>query len=125
MKISLVRTRGFQRGREIGFPTINFESGPVPKSIEYGVYRGRLFVGGEVFDGVIPYGPPRAFGIETPTLEVHLFGFDPRADIEPGAKADVEFFEKLRGIEKFDSPQELGRQLARDVATARRIHESK
>jgi riboflavin kinase/FMN adenylyltransferase len=60
---------------------------------------------------------PTVDGTE-PLLEAHLFDFD--GDLY-GKKIQVEFVEKLRDEEKFDSLDAMVQQIHRDAAQARKI----
>ena len=73
---------------------------------------------GGVRDGVASVGKRPTFGIDKPILEVHLFDFD--ADIY-GQYIHVDFIERIRGVEKFDSADALVAQMHRDAENARKI----
>lgn len=110
---------GDKRGREWGFPTANIamERRRMPFT---GIYAVEVFgidegaVRGVASIGVRPTvpGPARAL------LEVYLFDFD--ADLY-GRRIEVEFLEKIRDEEQFDSFDALKTQIAADIKQARRF----
>ena len=60
--------------------------------------------------------PTFTAGDAEPRLEVHLLDFD--QDLY-GSTLEVAFAAHLRGEQRFDGPEELAAQIARDVAAAR------
>ena len=110
---------GASRGTSIGFPTANLDAIDtlVP---QVGVYSGIAEVAEQKISAAIHIGPSPTFGVERPTVEVHLIDF---SDSIYGQVITVDFLERLRNIEDFQSPADLQDQLARDVASARSIGE--
>jgi len=110
---------GASRGTSIGFPTANLDAIDtlVP---QVGVYSGIAEVAEQKIAAAIHIGPSPTFGVERPTVEVHLIDF---SDSIYGQVITVDFLERLRNIEDFQSPADLQDQLARDVASARSIGE--
>ncbi|UCD28570.1 MAG: bifunctional riboflavin kinase/FAD synthetase [Planctomycetota bacterium] len=108
---------GVGRGQKLGFPTANIgvESQMIPAE---GIYAGRAKVKNQEFTAAISIGRYPTFDGGDLLVEAHLLDFD-------GAIYDqairLEFYEWLRPQEKFDSPQELSRQIARDVEQTRKI----
>jgi riboflavin kinase/FMN adenylyltransferase len=110
--------RGFQRGRDFGFPTLNIPLGDylAPK---LGVYAVRVALDGALLPGVASIGVnPTVGALPAPVLEAHLFDFD--ADLY-GREVEVEIAAFLRPEEKFDSIDALKAQMARDAAQARAV----
>jgi riboflavin kinase / FMN adenylyltransferase len=108
--------RGEQRGRSIGFPTLNQVPGerlPLP----FGVYAARVAVQGRSHDGVSNYGQRPTVGGREPTLETFVFDFDGQVY---GELAEVFPLRLLRAERKFPSLQALQAQIAadRDAAQA-------
>ncbi len=104
--------RGDGRGRGLGFPTANLETGNLilPKR---GVYAGRATAGGKVFPAAVNIGiRPTVGGDGANRAEVHLVGFS--GDLY-GQDLAVEMLDYLRGERKFDSLDALKGQIARDV----------
>jgi len=110
--------QGDQRGRTIGFPTLNvsLESLAFPPR---GVYGVLVKVGGQSHLGAANIGvrptvdPKRT----QPLLEVYLLDFT--GDLY-GREVEVEFQFKIRDEQKFGSLDALKQQLARDVEEVRR-----
>ena len=108
---------GAKRGRTIGFPTANLVDLPnlVPG---FGVYAVRVKHAGRSYGGAAHLGPNATFGVTVPSVEVHLLDFD--GDLY-GQELAVDFIEKVRGTQKFDSVDALVRQIGDDVARTRRL----
>lgn len=114
---------GDKRGRSIGFPTANITLGPLAAP-KHGVYAVRVWIEGpgggaksEPWLGAANIGVRPTFGGgEEPVLEAHLFGFD--GDIY-GARIRVRLETMLRGEKKFDGPEDLKAQIARDCQEAK------
>jgi riboflavin kinase/FMN adenylyltransferase len=68
------------------------------------------------FGGMLNLGPRPTFGDVAPSLEAHLF--DAAGDWY-GAMVRVEFVTRLRDTRRFDGPDALRAQLARDAEAAR------
>ena len=116
--------KGFQRGRELGFPTANLArdaEGVVPAD---GVYAGWL-VRRSLAQDDPEYRLPAAISVGTnPTFDipertVEAFVLD-RTDLDLyGEIVAVEFVQHLRGNVRFDSIEALIEQMTRDVEAAR------
>jgi riboflavin kinase/FMN adenylyltransferase len=107
--------RGEQRGRTLGFPTLNQVPGD-PLPIPHGVYAVRAGVGEARFGGVANYGLRPTVGGQTAVLETYLFGFS--GDLY-GHLVEVFPVQKLRDERKFATLEALKAQIALDVAAAR------
>lgn len=110
--------RGEGRGRKLGFPTANLVV-PAPKLLPGdGVYLVgvRLPDGGEEVAGVAAVGKAQTFGGEARRVEVHVLDY--RGDLY-GDVLRVSFRRRLRAMRRFASPEELTRQVAGDLDTAR------
>ena len=108
---------GHQRGRGLGFPTANLETGSelLPAA---GVYAVKARVGEELYDGACNIGENPTFQNDRLSLEVFLFDFD--GDLY-GREVSLFFIERLRGEERFPSPEALKEAIAADVARCRAI----
>jgi riboflavin kinase/FMN adenylyltransferase len=110
-------TRGEQRGRLLGFPTINLDIGSPRKLLPpHGVYAVSVQTPSAAFGGMMNLGPRPTFGDDRVSLEVHLFE---AAGDWYDARVRVEFVSRLRDTMKFTGPQELVAQLHRDAEHAR------
>jgi riboflavin kinase / FMN adenylyltransferase len=103
---------GAGRGRGLGYPTANLRT---PQGILLpgrGVYAGRAGLNGSWWTAAINVGINPTFGDEPLHVEAYLLGFEAELD---GRVLAVEFWERLRDEVRFDSRDELVRQIAEDV----------
>jgi len=109
---------GAGRGKELGFATANLElhHEAHPPS---GVYLCYAYVQGNRLPALASISTRPTFddGVASPVVEVHVIDFS--GDLY-GSNLEVEVIEKLRDQIKFGSAEELSRQIAADVAFARR-----
>jgi len=119
-EVSGVVQRGDGRGKDLGFPTAN-----VPVDDTYavppdGVYAGFVVVGGERHQAAISVGTNPTFGgIER---RVESFVLDTPGGIDLYDRGiRVEFIQRLRGMETFDTVDALVAQMHDDVAAAREL----
>jgi riboflavin kinase / FMN adenylyltransferase len=110
--------QGAQRGRTIGYPTLNLPL-PSPRKLlpPEGVYAVRVQTPDGPFGGMLNLGPRPTFGEGTVTLEAHLF--DAKGSWY-GAHVRIEFVTRLRDVRRFDGVEALVSQLRRDEEHARR-----
>jgi riboflavin kinase/FMN adenylyltransferase len=107
--------RGDGRGKQLGMPTANLRVEDADKLIPLeGIYAVRTSHGG----GVMHIGPRPTFEGVPASLEVHIFGFS--GDLY-GERVEVEFCERIRGIEKFDSVEDLAEAMQADAIAARAV----
>jgi riboflavin kinase/FMN adenylyltransferase len=108
---------GAQRGRNIGFPTLNLGP-PLPRKLlpPEGVYAVRVQTSAGPVGGMMNLGPRPTFGDSATSLEVHLF--DTSGDFY-GAHVRIDFVRRLRETRKFASAKHLAKQLAHDELEAR------
>ena len=111
--------RGEQRGRLLGFPTINVSLGSARKLLPpAGVYAVRVQTPAGSFGGMMNLGPRPTFGDDTLSIEAHLFGT--AADLY-GARVRVDLVARLRDTRRFESAEALVGQLTEDASHARRV----
>jgi riboflavin kinase/FMN adenylyltransferase len=107
---------GQRRGRQIGVPTINLSELPHRKLLPPdGVYAVRVEWRGGGAGGMMNQGPRPTFEDGRRVLEAHIFGFE--GDLY-GEWVRIEWVERLRDIQRFDSLEQLQKQLQRDRARA-------
>lgn len=98
-------------GTKLGFPTANVQL-DVGKLVPCaGVYAAMATIAGTRYRAMVNLGPQPTFGLHQPVLEVHLVDY--KGDLY-GQQMRVEFFDRLRDIRQFDSPQQLAAQLESD-----------
>jgi len=111
--------RGDQRGRELGYPTANVAIGAEAAPAD-GVYAGWLTVLEDEarHPAAISVGTNPTFeGQRLRRVEAHVLDAD---DLELYDRVvEVSFTSRLRGMERFESVEELLEAMARDVARAR------
>ena len=102
---------GDKRGREIGFPTANMEVQDFME-IKFGVYAVKIEIEGYTYNGISNYGIRPTFDGEKLLLETYLFDFS--KDIY-GMDIVVSFVEFIRDEKRFDSVDELKKQIDLDI----------
>jgi riboflavin kinase / FMN adenylyltransferase len=108
---------GDQRGRTIGFPTINLGAPAVRKLLPpAGVYAGVVQTPSGPHGAMVNLGSRPTVGDGRLTLEAHLFDF--QGDLY-GAHVRVDFVAGLRPIRRFAGLGELTAQLHEDATAAR------
>jgi riboflavin kinase/FMN adenylyltransferase len=108
---------GSQRGRTIGFPTLNLGPPPPRKLLPpEGVYAVRVQTPGGPVGGMMNLGPRPTFGDAATSLEAHLF--DTSGDFY-AADVRIDFVMRLRETRKFASAEQLSKQLRHDERDAR------
>jgi riboflavin kinase/FMN adenylyltransferase len=108
---------GSQRGRALGFPTINLGAAPPRKLLPpEGVYAVRVQTPRGAAGGMMNLGSRPTFGDDAVTLEAHLF--DTSGDFY-GAHVRIDLIARIRATRKFASPEQLMKQLQQDEISAR------
>ena len=108
---------GAGKGRTIDCPTANIDTGNqvVPAD---GVYAGWGTVGGRRFAAAISIGDRPTFASGSRAVEAYLIGLD--EDLY-GKHLTLEFLQRLREQETYDTLDALRRQIEKDIASVRRI----
>lgn len=105
--------KGFGVGRKLGFKTMNIlYDGKLS-----GVFVGKIFIEGKSFPAAVHVGKRPTINENEPILEAHIIdGFEEFAEKDlSGRFIKVEIFEKIRDTKKFESLDELKKQIAKDV----------
>jgi len=114
--------RGDERGRELGFPTANVPTSAVVAAPADGVYAGWLtrLDTREVLPAAISVGTNPTFdGVRDRRVESYVLD---RVDLDLyDVEVEVAFVERLRGMVRFDSVEELVKTMNDDVDRAREI----
>ncbi len=113
---------GQHLGRRLGMPTINQ---PIPDSLacpRFGVYASCAEIDGTVYTGVTNIGCRPTVGADSPLAETWIDSYT--GDLY-GKTVKVWPVEFLREERRFDSLDELRRQVAQDAANARRLFTAK
>jgi riboflavin kinase / FMN adenylyltransferase len=110
---------GNGRGASLGFPTANLavEGLCLPP---FGVYAVSLLLNDQTFRGIANLGlAPTVRPEGDPILEVHLF--NRQIDLY-GKMVDVRFHEFIRPEKRFQDVEDLRKQIAQDILSAKNIH---
>ncbi len=108
--------RGEQRGRALGFPTINVAPPDDKLLPRDGIYATWAILGAQRFRAASSLGVRPTFGGGPRRLESYILDFT--GDVY-GQQAEIVFVERLRDELKFDSADDLARQIAMDVDQSR------
>ena len=109
---------GEKLGRTLGFPTANLEVGPEMAVPGNGIYATRAFVGNERYMAATSIGTRPTFDGKGRTIEAFLLGFDKNLY---NKQLRLEFVQRLRDELKFESVDELLKQMERDVEQTRTL----
>ena len=113
-------SRGEQRGRELGYPTANLDPAALEGFLPAdGVYAAWATVDGVRYPAAVSIGNNPTFdGVPQHQVEAHLLDVD--LDLY-GRTIELEFVDFVRGMEKFDSLEQLIEKIRGDADEARRI----
>jgi len=114
---------GKQRGgATIGFPTANLRIAPEDLCPKHGVYVTQVTYGGKCYGGVLNIGHNPTFADTDPdygvSAETHIFDFN--QDIY-GHPIKVNLLRFLRDEKKFSGPEELAKQITKDIEDAKQV----
>ena len=103
---------GDRRGRTIGFPTVNqkYPSELIP--LKFGVYKSKIIVDGEEYEGITNIGIRPTFKTDYIISETYIIGFS--GDLY-GKRITTIPTRFVRGEVKFSSVEELKRQIENDI----------
>jgi riboflavin kinase / FMN adenylyltransferase len=107
---------GSQKGKGIGFPTINLMA---EIDLPFGVYACNVLYNGSFYKGALHYGARPALKDDAVSLEIHILDFN--ADLY-GETITVQVYNKLRDIMNFDSFEALRDQIKLDVDSIRKMN---
>lgn len=113
---------GYKLGRTLGYPTANIKVDDPDKLIPMGgVYAVRVIVNGSEYGGMLNIGNrPTMNNGKKRSVEVHIFNF--YADIYDCA-IRINFIQRIRAEMKFNSREELIKQLDKDASIANTLLE--
>ena len=109
---------GHGRGTDLGFPTANLRTGPRLLLPGQGIYAGAAWVVGRRYRAAIDVGTNPTFGVDPLHVEAFLLEFEGELH---GQALSIEFWERLRDEERYDSVGELVSAIAEDVERTRAI----
>lgn len=118
-RVEGVVVRGAQRGRELGYPTANLQTLPHTAIPADGVYAGWLTANGERMPAAISVGTNPTFNGTERTVEAYAID---RVGLDLyGLHVAVDFLAYIRGMQKFDSIDDLLVAMAKDVTKCREL----
>jgi riboflavin kinase/FMN adenylyltransferase len=103
---------GAGRGVWMGFPTANLNINPEHALPADGVYATWAIIDDETFLSMTNIGTNPTFGDKKRMIEVYIIDY--RGNLY-GQELQIEFVERLREERRFDSVEELKKQMAEDV----------
>jgi riboflavin kinase/FMN adenylyltransferase len=108
---------GSARGASLGFPTANLDAIDtlVPA---HGVYVGRAQIERRWYWTAVHIGPNPTFGEFASKVEIHVLDFDGSLY---GTVLEVDFIDRIRGVQAFADIESLRTQLQRDIDFARDV----
>ena len=112
--------KGNQIGRTIGFPTVNIVAEEEKLLPPNGVYKTEVIVDDRIFEAITNVGcKPTVADSEQIFIESYLYNFTENVY---GKKIEVHFLEFMRKEEKFESIEELKKQLQKDMQLGQKIN---
>jgi len=110
--ISGIVQKGQQRGKKLGFPTMNFS---LSEYIAEGIYLSHIMIGNTHYNALTFIGAAKTFDETVYQAETYVFDF--HEDVY-GQSVTVSLLKKLRDNQKFESEEKLIRQMEEDKKQA-------
>jgi riboflavin kinase/FMN adenylyltransferase len=115
-------TTGASRGLKLGFPTANLEIDSKQTLPPEGVYATWAYVDGKAYQSVTNIGRRPTFGGNQRTVETYIIDY--RGNLY-GRELKIDIVERLRSEKRFDTVEELKKQIAEDVKRGKAILDSR
>ncbi|OQY25950.1 MAG: riboflavin biosynthesis protein RibF [Anaerolineaceae bacterium 4572_32.1] len=109
---------GAGRGRQLNIPTANLAVRPDRAMPANGIYAVYAVLGQERYPGVTNIGVRPSFADGARTIETHILDFSENIY---GIDLVIEFVERLRDEQQFNSAEELIAQIRQDIEQAKHI----
>ncbi len=109
---------GVGRGVELGFPTANLKVAPQQALPPDGVYVTWAYIGDSTYQSMTNIGRRPTFDGGERTVEVYVLDYHGELY---GQELRIDIIERLRSEKKFDTADELKKQVAEDVKQGRAI----
>jgi riboflavin kinase/FMN adenylyltransferase len=110
--------RGDQRGRGLGYPTANLSTPRYAAVPADGVYACRFVHRGRELPAAVSVGTNPTFSGRERRVEAFVLDLD---EDFYGEQVALDFIERLRGMVRFDTSEQLVAQIADDVARTRQV----
>jgi len=119
-RISGTVVPGLQRGRTLGYPTLNIKPDMVSCMIPaYGVYCVSVKLDGREMPGICNIGVRPTFTEDELSMEVHVFDVD--LAHQYGKAVEIRFMHYVREERKFDSKEALIEQIRKDIEKCKKV----
>jgi riboflavin kinase/FMN adenylyltransferase len=109
---------GAGRGIGLGFPTANLDVDSQQTLPPDGVYATWAYIDGKAYQSMTNIGRRPTFGGSERAVEVYILDYHGELY---GHKLRIDIIERLRREERFDTAEELKRQVAEDIKQGRDI----
>lgn len=109
---------GTGRGKGLGFPTANLNVGSQQALPPDGVYATWAYIADNAYPSVTNIGQRPTFGDSKRIVEAYILDY--HGDLY-GQELRIDIIERLRGEQRFDTADELKKQIAEDVRQGRAI----
>jgi len=109
---------GAGRGTRLGFPTANLAIGPKQALPDDGVYATWAYVDGKAYQAVTNIGKQPTFGGKKRTVEVYVLDYLGNLY---GRQLEIDIVERLRREKRFETADQLKRQIAEDVKQGKAV----
>ena len=105
--------RGRGVGKTLGYPTVNIS---LPKSspLASGVYETRVEIDGKLYTGLTNVGVCPTFAPREKHTETYILDYEGDAYFE---NIRLDFIERVREERRFDTAEELGAEIAKNIET--------
>ncbi len=113
---------GTGRGVELGFPTANLDIDPEQAIPADGVYAAWAYINGKAYQSMTNIGKSLTFDGKERIVEVYILDY--HNDLYR-RELRIDIMERVRGEERFNSAEELKKQIAKDVEQGRTILSSR
>jgi len=111
-------TSGAGRGLRLGFPTANLDVAPERALPPDGVYATWAYIDGKTYPSVTNIGKRPTFGGNQRAVEVYVLDY--HRDLY-GCELKIDIMARLRSEKKFDTTDELKKQITEDIKQGRAI----
>ena len=115
-------TSGAGRGLGLGFPTANLDIAPEQALPADGVYATWAYIDGKAYQSMTNIGKRPTFGSSQRTVEVYVLDY--HSDLY-GHELRIDIMARLRSEERFDTVDELEKQITKDMKQGRAILNSR
>ena len=113
---------GSGRGIGLGFPTANLDIDSEQALPTEGVYATWTYIDDKAYQSMTNIGKRPTFGGSERTVEVYVLNY--HSDLY-GRELKIDIIDRLRGEKKFDTVDELKKQITEDVKQGRVILDSR